>query len=213
MPKLILLDAVGTIFGIKKNVGFAYAEIAQKYGVNGDAEILNTAFYDSFKSAPPLAFGQQENSTILQQLEYDWWQNIAYQTFEQINLISEFNNFAEFFQELYNYFSTAQPWFIYDDVIPALNHWRNNNINLGIISNFDSRIYQVLEHLQLNQYFSTVTISSQIGVAKPEAEIFLTALKQNNCNPHEAWYIGDSKKEDYWGARNVGIKSFWLKRH
>ncbi|MBF2057493.1 MAG: HAD-IA family hydrolase [Cyanobacterium sp. T60_A2020_053] len=213
MPKLILLDAVGTIFGIKNNVGFAYAEIAQKYGVNGDADILNTAFYDSFKSAPPLAFSPQENPSILQQLEYDWWQNIAYETFEQVNLISEFNNFEEFFKELYDYFSTAEPWFIYDDVIPALNYWRDNNIDLGIVSNFDSRIYQVLDNLQLSQYFSTVTISSQTGVAKPEAQIFLTALKQNNCSPDEVWYIGDSAKEDYWGARNVGIKSFWLKRH
>jgi len=50
------------------------------------------------------------------------------------------------------------------------------------------------------------------GVAKPHPDIFIKALNNYNCTPENAWYIGDSKKEDYWGAKAVGMKSFWLSR-
>lgn len=81
-----------------------------------------------------------------------------------------------------------------------------------MISNFDTRIYDVLKNLNLATYFQTITISSLTGVAKPHPQIFLKALEKHDCQPQEAWYIGDSKQEDYWGAKSVGMQSFWLNR-
>ena len=86
-------------------------------------------------------------------------------------------------------------------------------IELGIISNFDTRIYEVLDSLELSQYFQTITISSLTGVAKPHPTIFLTALEKHHCVPENAWYIGDSIKEDYWGGKSVGMHCYWLNRY
>jgi putative hydrolase of the HAD superfamily len=83
---------------------------------------------------------------------------------------------------------------------------------LGIISNFDSRIYQVLAELGLEYFFRSITISSQTGAAKPDAEIFQIALQKHDCSPAQAWHIGDSKKEDYQGAKALGIEAFLIKR-
>lgn len=211
LPQVIFLDAVGTIFGVKNNVGYIYTKIASKYGVTRDAELINQYFYQAFKESPPLAF-KETNYELVQRLEYIWWEKIAYQTFAKANALKEFTDFHLFFQELYDYFKTHQPWYIYDEVIPCLNQWQKQGIELAIISNFDTRIYSVLESLQLNSYFQTITISSLTGVAKPNQQIFLTALEKHNCSPEQAWYIGDSLTEDYWGAKSLGIKSFWLKR-
>ena len=211
LPKVIFLDAVGTIFGVKNNVGCIYTKLASKYGVNRDAQLINQYFYKAFKEASPLAFEETEYK-IIQKLEYIWWEKIAYQTFAQANALKEFTDFHGFFQELYEYFKTHQPWYIYDEVVPCLNEWQQQGIELAIISNFDTRIYKVLENLNLQSYFKTITISSLTGVAKPERKIFMTALEKHNCLPKEAWYIGDSLKEDYWGAKSLGFKSFWLKR-
>jgi putative hydrolase of the HAD superfamily len=93
-----------------------------------------------------------------------------------------------------------------------LQGWRQQGIQLGIVSNFDSRIYLILENLQLKDFFSSITISSQAGSAKPHSQIFIAALKKHNCFAQEAWHIGDSLKEDYQGAKAAGLKPFLIKR-
>lgn len=212
--QVIFLDAVGTIFGVKNSVGDVYSQLAKKYGVNREAEIINSCFYQAFKNSPPLAFDvdMDKNPDDIQKLEYLWWKNVTYKTFNKDNAIEEFTDFEDFFLELYDYFKTSQPWIIYDDVIPSLKRWQQQGIELGIISNFDTRIYDVLDNLNLRQYFQTITISSLTGVAKPHRKIFLNALAKHNCQPKNACYIGDSVKEDYWGAKSLGMKSFWLNR-
>ncbi|BAQ66833.1 HAD-IA family hydrolase [Geminocystis sp. NIES-3709] len=210
-PKVIFLDAVGTIFGVKDSVGHIYTNLAKKYGVNQDANIINNSFHSAFKKSPPLAF-ETKNYEEIKLLEFKWWQTVTYNTFNECRSIEQFSNFEEFFKELYDHFKTAKPWFIYEEVIPMLNQWETQGIELGIISNFDTRIFDVLDNLELNKYFQTITISSLTGVAKPHPQIFLTALEKHNCKPENAWYIGDSIKEDYWGGKSVGIQCFWLNR-
>lgn len=210
-PQVIFLDAVGTLFGVKNSVGHVYSEIAKKYNVITIPELINPFFNQSFKAAPPLAF-TYKNQEQIKKLEFDWWQKIAQDTFTKAGVIDQFTEFDDFFQELYDYFQTEKPWFIYADVIPSLKLWQQEGIELGIISNFDTRIYEILDHLKLRKYFLTITISSVTGSAKPEAKIFTTALAKHDCEPENAWHIGDSIKEDYWGAKDVGIKSFCLKR-
>lgn len=210
-PQVIFLDAVGTVFGVRNSVGHIYSKIAQKYDVITIPKLIDSFFYQCFKSSPPLAFADKNHEEI-KKLEFAWWQKITHQTFKQAGVIQDFAEFDDFFQELYHYFQTSKPWFVYPDVIPSLKLWRQQGIELGIISNFDTRIYEVLDELNLSKYFLTITISSLTGSAKPDAKIFTTALAKHNCDPENTWYIGDSIQEDYWGARYVGIKSFWLKR-
>ena len=210
-PKVIFLDAVGTLFGVKDNVGIIYCQIAQKYGVIANSDEINNNFYQAFKASDPLAFGQVKVEEI-RKLEYIWWKKIAYVTFKKANLINKFSDFNQFFLELYRYFKTDAPWYVYDEIETQLKQWQSEKIQLGIISNFDTRIYSVLESLQLKSYFQTITISSLTGVAKPNPKIFQQALQKHNCPPEDAWYIGDSFQEDYLGAKSVGLKSLWLKR-
>ena len=85
-------------------------------------------------------------------------------------------------------------------------------IQLGVISNFDSRIYTVLDILALADFFQSVTISTEVGVAKPDPLIFATALQKHRCAAFEAWHVGDSYSEDYEGAKEAGLRGVWLRR-
>lgn len=210
-PKVVFLDAVGTLFGIRGSVGEVYSAIAAKVGVEVGPDRLNSAFFQSFKIAPPLAFSQAQFEQI-PELEFNWWQAVARSTFATAGAMEQFVDFPAFFVELYDYFATAEPWYVYDDVLPALRRWQQAGIQLGIISNFDSRIQQVLEALELREFFSTITISSLTGAAKPNPEIFTVALKKHGCTPQEAWHIGDSLAEDYQGAKTAGIRPFLIQR-
>ena len=210
-PQVIFLDAVGTLFGVRGNVGEIYGAIASKFGVASDINLLNRSFSQSFPKSPPMAFPDADRDQI-PKLEFEWWKAIALSTFELAGVIDRFTNFDDFFGELYRHFATAQPWHLYSDTIPSLEAWQKQGIELGIISNFDTRLYQVLKILGLKQYFLTITISSTTGAAKPDGKIFRTALEKHHCSSHRAWYIGDSFKEDYCGATSAGIKSFLLQR-
>jgi putative hydrolase of the HAD superfamily len=211
VPKVIFLDAVGTLFGVRGSVGEVYREIALRFGIDAPADVLNKAFFDSFKAAAPPFFSGVSLEEI-QNCEFEWWQDIALHTFQQAEVLNQFSNFTEFFQELYAHFATAEPWFIYPDVIPALEQWQKISVEMGVLSNFDSRLYKVLQALELEQFFTSVTISSQVGAAKPNEKIFLAALEKHHCNPEEAWHIGDSLKEDYQGAIALSIQGILLKR-
>ena len=113
---------------------------------------------------------------------------------------------------MYQHFATAAPWVVYQDTVSSLQRWQRMGISLGIISNFDSRIYAVLDALDLKKYFQTITISTEAGAAKPNPLIFTTALQKHGCSSEEAWHIGDSRKDDLQGARIAGLQGIWLKR-
>lgn len=210
-PKVIFFDAVGTLFGVKNSVGTVYSAIAKKYGVEGDAKAIDDAFYQSFTEASPLAFAITNPKNIPQQ-EFTWWKNLAIKTFLKAGLVDDFTDFDLFFQELYVHFGTEKPWYIYQDVIPCLNNWQQKKVTLAIISNFDTRLYSVLKALKLDCFFSSTTISSEVGAAKPQSKIFTEALAKHNCSSQEAWHIGDSFTDDYQGANAMGITGFYLKR-
>jgi putative hydrolase of the HAD superfamily len=210
-PKVIFLDAVGTLFGVKGSVGEVYRSIAQQFGVEADATVLNQAFFQSFHNADAMAFPGVEADEI-PHCEYAWWEAIAIQTFSQAGVFEQFADFPAFFAALYDYFAIADPWFVYPDIPAALTQWRAQSIELGVLSNFDSRLHAVLPALGLADFFSSVTVSTEVGAAKPDAQIFKAALEKHNCLPVQAWHIGDSQKEDYEGAKAAGLRAILLKR-
>ncbi|HLP90594.1 MAG TPA: HAD family hydrolase [Nostocaceae cyanobacterium] len=210
-PKVIFLDAVGTLFGVKGSVGEVYSQIAQEFGVIVAPSILNQHFIKSWKAAPPPIFPDVETKDIPQK-EFEWWQTIALNTFETAGVLKQFTDFSAFFSELYIHFGTAEPWFVYPDVPLALMNWRRLGVELGILSNFDSRIYSVLQSLGLKDYFNSITISTQARAAKPDPQIFKIALQKHKCDPEEAWHIGDSLEDDYQGAKAAGIRGIWINR-
>ena len=212
LPKVIFFDAMGTLFDLQSTVGEIYQQRALKYGVTVDAKLLDRAFIESFKSAPPLAFCSVESETIQEQ-EFAWWKNVVKTTFSQVGALEHFSNFTDFFAEIYTYFATEEPWYVFSDIVPSLKKWQDRGVELGVISNFDSRLNRVLKVLELEQFFTSITISSIAGSAKPEHDIFKIALNKHGLVAQQAWHIGDSLLEDYQGAKNAQINSFWLNRN
>ena len=210
-PKVIFLDAVGTLFGIRGSVGEVYSAFAAQAGVQVSPQRLDDAFIHSFKASSAPTFPGVALEQIPER-EFQWWGAIAKSTFEQVGVFNQFRDWDAFFNQLYLHFATADPWYVYDDVLPALNRWRQLGIELGVISNFDTRLTKVLEHLQLKGVFASITVSSTVGAAKPEPEIFMAALNKHHCSANQAWHIGDSQTEDYDGADAAGLSPFLLQR-
>jgi putative hydrolase of the HAD superfamily len=207
---VIFLDAVGTLFGVKDSVGHAYSTIAQEFGLVCEPRRLDQAFRQVFAQSPSMVFPHLEATELLE-AEYQWWQEIALKTFAKTGYLQEIQDFPKFFARLFNYFAGAQPWFIYADTLPALESWLAQGYELGIISNFDSRLFLVLAELHLRDYFRSITISTEACSAKPDSQIFRTALAKHDPSG-QFFHIGDSYEEDYQGACGAGLQGIWLDR-
>lgn len=215
----IFFDAVGTLFGVKGSVGQIYGQIARRYGMERDPQELDRAFYQAFKAAPAPLFAAADPSQLIR-LEREWWRQIVVQTFEQMveQIVDQpeesgpFPHFEAFFTEVFDLFATAQPWQIYDETFEILKALQDQGFKLGIISNFDTRLTAVLTALGLDPFFSTVTISTQTGWAKPQAQVFQIALHQAQISASEALHVGDSFSMDYRGAKQAGLWALWLDR-
>lgn len=81
---------------------------------------------------------------------------------------------------------------------------------LGIVSNFYGNLDGVLESEGLRRYFGTVADSGVIGTSKPEAAIFLHALKDLGSSPARAVMVGDSIPRDMRGAEGLGMPHAWI---
>ena len=61
----------------------------------------------------------------------------------------------------------------------------------GLISNAWSDMRGHLVRQKLDEVFDTLTISAEVGVAKPEAKIYLLALEQAQVEPEAAVFVDD----------------------
>jgi HAD superfamily hydrolase (TIGR01549 family) len=82
---------------------------------------------------------------------------------------------------------------------------------LGIVSN------NVLEEQQeklrvcgLDQFVDELVVSQEVGVSKPNPEIFRVALDRLRVTPQQTVMVGDSWAADVEGARAAGIRSLWF---
>jgi putative hydrolase of the HAD superfamily len=81
---------------------------------------------------------------------------------------------------------------------------------LGIISNADGRIEQLLREVGLAQYFETFTDSGNVGHEKPHPAIFAAALSSLNVVAADSIYLGDICSVDYLGAKAAGMDAILM---
>jgi len=101
--------------------------------------------------------------------------------------------------------TSSQPW-----VGRSLRKLQKQGYQMAVISNSDGRVDQILQELNLREYFEIVIDSFVVGVEKPDPRIFEIALKRLNLDPKETIYIGDIYYIDVWGANRAGLGAVHL---
>ena len=205
--KVVFFDAAGTLFEPREQVGASYARIAQKYGVEATAEEVHHAFRRVFGRSPGLAFGPGHRAAELRVLERRWWYELVAASFEGLGT---FTDFDRYFDELFAYFADPDHWRLDPQAPPALTQLRDASLELGMISNFDYRLYRILDGLGLQRFLDSVTISSEAGYAKPAPAIFEIALAKHRARPSQAMHVGDVEQLDVMGALAAGIRPVLL---
>ena len=107
---------------------------------------------------------------------------------------------------------SIEMWEPFPCVKDLLKTLTSSSFRVGIITNWDSSARPLLEKHGLFGYFDTIVVSSEVGMEKPDKEIFIHALNIAGITGAESIYIGDNYYDDTLGARNVGMDSIIINR-
>lgn len=81
-----------------------------------------------------------------------------------------------------------------------------NDIHILYVNNYLKETFGIND---LSGYFEKVYLSYEVGMRKPDAEIFELVLSENNLDPDETLFIDDSIQH-IEGAKKLGIHTYWL---
>jgi putative hydrolase of the HAD superfamily len=193
--RAIFFDAGGTLLHPYPSVGAVYASVAMRHGIHRTADEMEVAFRQSWAALkrPGLTVSRKE-----------WWRELVFRVLGQEN--------EACYEELFETFARPDVWQVFPDVEDTLREARARGWHVGVLSNWDERLRALLGELGLAQHFDSMTISCEVGVEKPNAEIFLAALRAAGVTASLAVHVGDCYEEDQRGAEAVGMDAILLDR-
>src|SRR5262249_14878834 len=180
-------------------VGEIYGAVAREYGSTAPFDEIQAAFVRQFRHSGPLSTPDEKR----------WWRDLVHRVFAEVGMIRDFNRF---FEKVYDQFRDSRGWMLFPETCEVLTELQQRGLRLGVISNFDSRVYSVMRDLRIRDYFQAVIISSETGYAKPDPEIFSAAVRALKSEPQNILLVGDSLADDVLASRRVGMRSILIDR-
>lgn len=96
---------------------------------------------------------------------------------------------------------------LHKEIIPLLMSLKEENIQIGLISNCFSEEAQVIKKSILYPYFDVPLLSYDEGLQKPDLEIFQRCLERLQVLPQECLYVGDGGSFELEAAEKLGMKA------
>jgi putative hydrolase of the HAD superfamily len=115
-------------------------------------------------------------------------------------------------EALFDKFTDLATYKLFDDVAPVLRELGDAGFRLGLISNFERWLEELLVELEIGHLFDVVMISGVAGVEKPDREIYELALHKAGVAGADAVHVGDSPSMDAEPAAAAGINVVLLDR-
>jgi putative hydrolase of the HAD superfamily len=205
--EVIFFDAAGTLIRLERPVGWHYAEIARRHGLNADEAKMELAYREVWKTRPfrPASPGARDED------DRPWWRALALDVLRTAAPSSGKIDEDAWFEELYAHFAKPGVWVLYDDARRCLDRLASR-FRLAVISNFDRRLRCVLEDLGVASRFERLFISSEIGCEKPHPGIFQQAFDVMDVEAGRCLHVGDDPERDWAGAAAAGIPVFEVRR-
>lgn len=204
MLKVITFDAGNTLIRLSRPVGATYADVAKRFGADLNPADLEHGFRTAWKTVPrlPDVPGPRTDDGK------SWWRDVVARTFETAG--AKVEPFNDFFDAVYQEFALPGIWRLEPGAGDLLQDLHVAGFRLGIISNFDLRLYEILKHVSVYDLFEQIIVSSQVGADKPSPRIFEEALRRFAVEPAELLHVGDDELVDGEGTRALDIQNFIL---
>ena len=131
----------------------------------------------------------------------------------------EIEKLDDFYKETELLFMQFKPNLIYPQIHILFEEILNQNKSINILSNTGfikgNTLRKLLNHYELEQYFSFQIYSDETGFSKPNKEIFQLVYNQieglKSVEKKEVLHIGDNIIADYNGAIKFGFDALLIK--
>ena len=90
---------------------------------------------------------------------------------------------------------------------------RADGWRIGLVSNITTETQLQWSSSPLAPYFDTTAFSSELGVAKPEAAIYMAACTALGVSPAECVYVGDGRDNELAAAASLGMHTIRTLEH
>lgn len=101
----------------------------------------------------------------------------------------------------------------FEETREVLDALRAGGVPVGLITNGPAEFQRAkLAEVGIDDSFDLVVASGDIGVLKPEREIFQRALDELDVDAARAVHVGDNFEADVIGAVDAGIRAVWINR-
>ncbi len=97
---------------------------------------------------------------------------------------------------------------IFEHSIPLLKELKNRGYKVGVITNGPSYLQNhKMDESGLRPYCDIVVVSGDVGVHKPDPELFRLTAERLGLDTDECIYVGDHPVNDIKGALDSGMKA------
>ncbi len=196
--KILIFDADDTLFDFKKSERVAFENTMTEFDFDYDEE---KHFVPYKKINGALWKALDEGKITQKELKVERFRQFG----EALSLIFDPVIFAKRFM-----FHLSEASFLYDEsykLVEALH----KKYRLGIITNglTDVQVKRIRGSV-IAHFFETIIISEEVGVSKPEPQIYELLLEEmDGVNKDKVLMIGDSIASDIRGGYNFGIDTCW----
>ncbi|GDX31312.1 hypothetical protein LBMAG15_02460 [Actinomycetes bacterium] len=121
---------------------------------------------------------------------------------------------AAHFSALSNYLDFWAPHTLADPQAgELLRQLRSTGLAIGVLSNTlwpRAHHQEVFERDNLAQLIDAACYTSEMEVAKPHRESFLSIASRLDVAPEQCVFVGDRIWDDIYGAQQVGMRAIWI---
>jgi putative hydrolase of the HAD superfamily len=203
----VLFDAGETLVHPSPSFPELFAAVLLREGhVRDPAEVVaaSSAVYDRFSEAAR----QVELWTTSDERSRVFWLDVYDRMLRALDLPS-----GDGLREvLYREFTDLANYALFDDVPPALDALERAGATLGIVSNYEAWLEDLLERLGVRDRFPVRVISGVEGIEKPDPSIYRLALERAGVEAAEAAFVGDNPEFDVAPAAALGMTTVLIDR-
>jgi putative hydrolase of the HAD superfamily len=113
---------------------------------------------------------------------------------------------------LYEAFTDQRNYALFDDVAATLDALGAAGLALGIVSNFEAWLEDLLGSLGVRERFGVRVISGREGIEKPDPRIFTLAIERLGIDARDVAYVGDNPEFDIAPAHALGMTPVLIDR-
>ena len=197
--KVILFDADETLFDFKKSEKEAFKNTMIEFGFDYDEEY----HFSTYKEINTVIWKELEDNLITQgELKIERFKRLK----DKLGVNFDENKFADAYIK-----HLGDGSFLLDGadkLVEELSHkYVLSIITNGLTSVQERRIKKSV----ISKYFKDIVISEEVGISKPNPEIFEHAINNlGDFSKSEILMIGDSLTSDIKGGINYNIDTCWF---